>query len=80
MKYELHPARNCKMQEDYRDHTIQTRLVETGTREEIIAWLEWNDPNGVWNDKDSEAEGWQPITLEGARSAMRKALSESGDI
>ena len=39
--------------------------------------VDWNDPNGVWIDEDSEAEGWQPITLEAARSAMRRALSEA---
>ena len=66
-----------KMREDYRNPTVQARLLETGTREEIIAWLMWNDANGVWSDEDSEAEGWKPITLEAARTAMRKSLVES---
>lgn len=26
------------------------------SREEIINWLQWNDPNGIYSDKDSLAE------------------------
>ena len=47
--------------------------------QEIIAWLTQNDPNGLWIDENSEAEGWQPITPEAAESAMRKALSEANN-
>ena len=31
-------------------------------RETLINVLEWNDPNGIYNDEDSEAEGLSPIT------------------
>lgn len=62
---------------DYHNPEVQSRLLESGSREEIIRWLVWNDANGVWTDEDSEAEGWSPITLEAARAAMRRALAES---
>lgn len=45
-----------------------------GSREEIIRWLTWNDPNGVWSDDDSAAEGWRPMDLEQARASMREVL------
>ena len=64
-------------EEHYKNPAGQASILKTGTREEIIAWLVWNDPNGVWTDKDSEAEGWRPITLEAARAAMQKSLAES---
>ena len=31
-------------------------------RETLIKVLEWNDPNGIYNDEESEAEGLDPIT------------------
>jgi len=35
-------------------------------RETLIEVLEWNDPNGIYSDEDSEAEGLDPITKEEA--------------
>lgn len=32
------------------------------SRETLIKVLEWNDPNGIYNDEDSEAEGLSPIS------------------
>jgi hypothetical protein len=32
------------------------------SRETLIKVLEWNDPNGIYNDEDSESEGLSPIT------------------
>ena len=32
------------------------------SRETLIKVLEWNDPNGIYNDEESEAEGLDPIT------------------
>jgi hypothetical protein len=34
----------------------------------------WNDGNGVYTDQDSEAEGYDPLTLEKAREIMRGIL------
>ncbi|MFM8397829.1 MAG: hypothetical protein ACKOAH_08355 [Pirellula sp.] len=56
---------------------FQMALLSSGTREDIIAWLVWNDRNGVYTDKDSELEDYPPLTLESARDLMRKVLDES---
>ena len=32
------------------------------SRETLIKVLEWNDPNGIYSDEDSESEGLSPIT------------------
>jgi hypothetical protein len=50
-------------------------LLGNGTREQLIAWLVWNDRNGIYTDRDSEAEGYPPLTLETARAAMRRVLN-----
>ena len=60
----------------YRFHEpeIQRWLLEQGTRQQIIVWLIWNDPNGIYTDRDSEAEGYPSLTIATARAAMRRAL------
>lgn len=35
-------------------------------RETLIKVLEWNDPNGIYSDDLSTAEGYDPITKEEA--------------
>jgi hypothetical protein len=35
-------------------------------REELIAWLCWNDRNGEYSDEDAEGNGWNPLTWEQA--------------
>jgi hypothetical protein len=55
----------------------QNELLEAGSRDDIIAWLVWNDGNGVYTDEDSEREGLPILTLESAREQMRKVLNES---
>lgn len=62
---------------DFHDPSVQLELLTHGTRDQLIEWLDWNDPNGVWTDRDSKAEGMRPLTLDKARAAMRKALSEN---
>ena len=56
---------------------FQLALLSSGTREDIIAWLVWNDRNGIYTDEDSVAEDYPPLTLESARVLMRKVLDES---
>ena len=51
------------------------RLLVDGTREDLIAWLCWNDPNGTYTDRDSLAEGMRAMTLEEARSIMRNQVT-----
>ncbi len=66
--------RKCRRDENFANPEMQQAILEEGSREEIVRWLEWNDPNGVWSDEDSDAEGWQPITLQDAQAAMKRAL------
>jgi hypothetical protein len=35
-------------------------------REELINWLCWNDPNGVYRDEDSIREGMDVLSYEEA--------------
>ena len=46
-------------------------------RDQLIAFLVWNDPNGVYTDADSEAEGYELLTLERVRLLVAKAIEES---
>jgi hypothetical protein len=59
---------------DFQSPATQRDILLNGRREDIIVWLAWNDPNGVWSDQDSAAEGWKPMTLEQSRASMRDAL------
>jgi hypothetical protein len=61
----------------FRSATFQQKLLSSGTREEIIAWLTWNDRNGIYTDADSRLDGYPPLTLESAREQMQKVLDES---
>ncbi len=56
---------------------LQLQILSSGSREEIIAWLVWNDRNGIYTDPDSRLEGYPPLTLESAREQMQKVLDES---
>lgn len=58
------------------NHTeaVQADILNNGTREQVIAWLQWNDANGVYTDEASEAEGLEPLTLDDARNYMREQL------
>ena len=37
----------------FHDFKVQLELLTHGTREQLIAWLAWNDRNGIWSDEDS---------------------------
>jgi hypothetical protein len=56
---------------------FQIEILSSGTREAIIAWLVWNDRNGIYTDDDSRLEGYPPLTLASARKQMRQILDES---
>ena len=45
-------------------------------REEMIAWLVQNDPNGCYTDEDSAAEGLEPITVDAAWHHMYDQINE----
>ena len=58
----------------FHDPDYQRQLLREGTREQLIAWLRWNDPNGSYTDRDLQAEDQSPLTLDKARSLMRDQI------
>ncbi|HEX3147297.1 MAG TPA: hypothetical protein VHR66_04395 [Gemmataceae bacterium] len=61
----------------YHERDFQLTLLNHGTREQIIQWLVWNDPNGTYTDRDSGTDDMNAITLEVARIVMRDQISRS---
>jgi hypothetical protein len=53
---------------------ITKESLKSWSRENMIAWLEWNDHNGTYNDKDSVAEFGEVITREEALECMLRQL------
>lgn len=49
-------------------------LLEITDRETLLANLARLDANGTYTDADSEAEGFDPMTLEEARAIVREWL------
>ena len=47
------------------------QLRATGTREELIAYCQWNDRNGVWSDDECAAEGIEPATIDELRAIIQ---------
>ena len=39
-------------------------VITECTRAELIEFLSWNDPNGVYNDEQAEKEGFPTATIE----------------
>ena len=60
---------------EFQQRAYQLVLLRLGTREQIIEWLVWNDPNGVYTDSDSEADDMASLTIEEARQIMRDQIS-----
>ena len=58
----------------YHDPAFQQELLRAGTREQLIAWLCWNDPNGIYTDRASLAEDRPPLTLIQARQILREQI------
>ncbi len=55
------------------------RLTADSDRETVIAWLQWNDPNGCHTDALARAEGFDPYTHERAWEALADMLSDLVD-
>lgn len=53
------------------------RLTADSTREALIAWLQWNDPNGCHTDALAEVEGIDPYTTETAWDALREMIDNA---
>ena len=58
----------------FHDPDYQRTLLRDGTREQLISWLRWNDPNGSYTDCDLQADDQPPLTLDKARSLVRDQI------
>ncbi len=45
-------------------------------RKAAIQWLEANDPNGVYNDDEVEAEGFEPMNLFAALETVMNEMDQ----
>lgn len=53
---------------------ILNSFLNDVTREELILWLSWNDPNGVYTDEDSMGEFERVMTKEEGIECMKNQL------
>ena len=51
--------------------------LRTLNREQLIAWLIANDPNGDYDDESARAQGWEPMTH---ADALKTALRQCSDL
>ncbi len=63
--------RDWKPPLQFHDPELQQGLLRDGTREQLIAWLRWNDPNGSYTDRDLQADDQPPLSLDETRTLMR---------
>ena len=50
--------------------------IATMNREDIIEWLQWNDPNGIYTDKDSLKEFDHVMSREQGEEIMLRQILE----
>ena len=72
---------------DRRDLEIFDRLLVEGvehelrgrawSRESLIAWLSWNDPNGAYFDEDARRDGYDPLTKPEAADLVMSFVREN---
>lgn len=48
------------------DSDLESEL-STWSREKMIEWLDWNDPNGIWTDEDAKNENVPMLTRDKAK-------------
>ena len=59
------------------DNDTINLILKEASREELISWLMWNDPNGIYSDEASMAEYGVPMEKSEAVKLMRNQLSEA---
>jgi hypothetical protein len=52
------------------------KKIVTMSREEIIEWLRWNDPNGVYSDSDSLHEFGEIMSKKEGETIMLRQILE----
>jgi len=55
-------------------HQVTRHNVAQLTRNEMIEWLVWNDPNGCFTDDCSEDHGMDPMTKQECIDLIRLIL------
>ena len=63
---------------DYLEMAQGNYDLNTWSREALLNLCQQNDPNGLWTDEDSKAEGWDPITKEEALAKIREWMQDGG--
>ena len=53
------------------------QFLSHSTREEIINWLQWNDPNGIYSDKLSISEIGEILSKEEGIEIIKRQVLES---
>jgi hypothetical protein len=56
--------------------SVQQSIIASNDRDRIIAWLKWNDRNGIYSDNDCDNEGLPRLTLEMAKEYMTQQVGE----
>lgn len=51
-------------------------LTADSSRDAVIGWLQWNDPNGSHTDSLARREGGDPYDFEGAWRALGDMIAE----
>lgn len=54
-----------------------SKLSTRSAREDIIAWLQWNDPNACYTDLLSAQENLDPLTEEEAWELLEDIMMEN---
>lgn len=54
-------------------------LTIDATREELLVWLQWGDPNGAYTDEATERESIEQISLEYARHLVIETVESTCD-
>lgn len=52
-------------------------IINTLSRKDIIGWLSWNDPNGIYNDVQSLKELGNIMTEQEGREIMLRQIDEN---
>ena len=53
---------------------VKQSILESGDRDRVIAWLKWNDPNGIYSDNDCDNEWLPRLDLKEAIELMTSQL------
>lgn len=61
------------------EHEVKQEL-STYSREQLIAWLKWNDPKGIYEDEESQQNFGNTMSYEeGVKIIIRQIFHNSDD-